>query len=86
VPAGGGTVSNLKATVSAAPGAGNTHTVTVQNASTGADLLSCAITGTATSCQNTGSAAVGSGEYLRVRVNQSAGAPGNSDHRVTFRY
>jgi hypothetical protein len=86
VPAGGGTVSNLEATVNTAPGVGNTHTVTVQNASTGTDLLSCQIIGTAVFCQNAGSAAVGAGAYVRVRVNHSAGAPTNSNFRVTFRY
>jgi hypothetical protein len=86
VPAGGGTVTNLVATVDVAPGGAATHTVAVMNNTTGAVLLSCVMTGTQTSCQNTGSAAVSAGQYLQVRVSNAGGAANNHSFRATFRY
>ena len=37
--------SNLEATVNTAPGTGDSHTVAVENNTTGATLLSCSISG-----------------------------------------
>jgi hypothetical protein len=87
VPANGATVSNLFAVASAAPGAGKSYTVTVQTVgSTPTVLLSCTISTTSTTCNNTASStAVAAGAYLEVLVGNTGTAAAVS-WTVSFRY
>lgn len=85
VPAGGGTVTNLEVTSSIAPGSGKAYTVTVMSNTSGADLLSCTISGSSTFCQNTGTASIPAGHYLQVKMTKT-GNPSDPSMRVSFRY
>jgi hypothetical protein len=85
VPAGGGIVTNLKATTNTAPGAGQSYLVEVMNNTTGATLISCTVTTGNTSCQDTSTTSIAAGEYLQVRIDNQGGAS-NRMWRVSFRY
>jgi hypothetical protein len=83
VPSTGGTVTGLEATIETAPGAGKKDVVEVRDNTKPETLLTCEITGTATSCKNTGTKAVTVGDYMEVRITTSEK---NTAWRVSFRY
>jgi hypothetical protein len=88
VPAGGGTLTNLEATSTGTPTAGQSYAVDVLDNTTGNVLLSCTVTSSSSPagyCSNTGTATVNAGVYLEVRITSAGGAP-NKAWRVTFRY
>jgi hypothetical protein len=87
IPAAGGSVSNLEAKAGAAARTGEAPTVevvAVTPAGARTKLLTCALHEGNSSCSNTGSAAVSSGDYLMVAL-QSTSWPGTT-WRVSFRY
>jgi hypothetical protein len=84
VPAGGGTVTNVEATVNTASCSAS-HTVQIRNNTTGSVIVSRSITVGNTFCHNTSSAAVSPGQYLEVRIDLVSG-PSNRQFRVMFRY
>jgi hypothetical protein len=84
VPLGGGTITNLFAQMSTAPGVGNTQVVNVLD--NGAVVLSCTVVNPATTCSAAGPVAVAAGHYLQVRIDAGAGTYTGQTWRVSFRY
>ena len=85
VPAGGGTVSDLEATVNTAPAAGKKTVVDVFDNTEAALLARCTITEGNTSCQSTAATPVAAGDYIVVLSDGSSNAAA-AEMRVTFRY
>ena len=86
VPAAGGSISNLQAETSTAVAAGKVVTVNVMDeTSAGVQtvVMTCTVAVGATTCSNTGTAAVAAGHYLMVRIDTTDSARA---WRVTFRY
>jgi len=70
-----GTVTAMKIQLSAAAGgAGTSYTFTVRKNGTNTDV-SCQITGTATTCNDTGSASFAAGDLFSILVAPSASQP-----------
>jgi hypothetical protein len=65
-PLAAGSVGNLHAMVSVAPGASRSYTVNV--ISGGATILSCTIAESDTGCSNINSAAVAAGGFVQVQI------------------
>jgi hypothetical protein len=80
-PVPASTLSNLYAIATTAPAVGQSWTVNVL--ANGTAVFSCTVGAGATTCQNSGTAAVAAGSYLQVRVN-SIGGPSSTRWRVVF--
>jgi collagen type I alpha len=69
-----GTLDALWAELQTAPGTGKTWTVNVRK--NGTSVMSCEITGTAVTCETSGSVALAAGDFLQVNVTTAAGGSG----------
>ena len=74
-------LSNLYAIAQSGPASGQSWTVDVL--ANGTAAFSCTVGAGATTCQNSGTAAVAAGSYLQVRVT-GIGAPSSTRWRVVF--
>jgi hypothetical protein len=72
-PAGDFTATNLSVRATAAPGAGNSMTVTLR--ANGTDTaVACTISSAATTCTSAGSALVGAGSAIALKISSSPAA------------
>ena len=85
VPNGGGTVTNLVATMSVAPAAGKQAVLDVVDNTTGKTLEKCTIAAGETHCTDSTTTPVSAGHYLEVKLDASTTAAATA-WRVTFRY
>jgi hypothetical protein len=81
-----GTVQELHATLSSAPGTGNSLTFTIRKNASSTGVV-CTISGAATSCAD-GVNAVGfsTGDLISVQIIQTAGVAANIDYGWTSQF
>ena len=81
-----GTIQELHATMSSAPGTGNSVTFTIRKNGT-STAVACTVSGSATSCADSVNAVgFGTGDLISVQINDTAGVVANIDYGWTSQF